>query len=41
MFAFSANANKSNHKFEKNYWKMFIILLEHTIPVKLCFQIVE
>ncbi len=34
-------ASSHDSRLEKTYWKIFIKLLENTIPVKTCFQIIE
>lgn len=41
MFKSASIQNRDDHKTEKTYWKIFIKLLENTIPVKTCFQIIE
>lgn len=41
MFKSASLQDRDDHKIEKTYWKIFIKLLENTIPVKTCFQIIE
>lgn len=41
MFRAASLQQRDDRKLEKTYWRIFIKLLENTVPVKTCFQIIE
>ena len=41
MFRAASLQQRDDRRLEKTYWRIFIKLLENTVPVKTCFQIIE